>query len=92
MNLKTNSEIREIVRGLPKDRRRQLMHLISNVFNNGDADSFREIDEQFMYPMRWDIFEHHTDSPILYEDDDVNEFIDACIESFMEREPNRKRI
>ena len=85
-HLKTSKEVYKVISTLSKSEKLKLRKLISDVFHDGHKESFDMIDEDFIYPNRWRLFDNQTDSEILYESDQINEFIDICIGAIINKE------
>ena len=85
-HLKPSKEVYKVITNLPKSERLKLKKLIFSVLHDGNEKSFDMIDEGFIYPNRWRLFDNQTDSEILYESDQINEFIDICIGAIINKE------
>jgi len=84
--LKTQREINEIIEELPETKQYALA-LLCKWWIENPVEGIRDltesrIDNDFMFPMRWELFEMQFDSELLYEYHDVEEFIDKVYTYF----------
>lgn len=76
MQLKTSKEIKEVIDNFKSNKRATLKALVYSYIETEDMDMLYTIDDEFLYEHRWEFFEHLTDSELLYETVDVEDFVD----------------
>jgi len=76
MQLKTSKEIKEVIDNFKSNKKATLKALLYAYIELNNLDMLYTIDDEFLYEHRWEFFEHLTDSELLYETVDVEEFVD----------------
>lgn len=82
MNLRTKNEIQQVLEGFSRYKRYMLKALVYCYIQTDDLDMLDTIDEMFLYEHRWEFFDKHTDSELLYETHHLEEFVGILYDIF----------